>query len=201
MKKSYLISFFVCIVMVSMIYSIFYTFTVNNSEDKNSEISKNTEESAVKADNSKKETVTNNTEYILEYYNEKDDTIVEKTLPIPVDFLGMTRSEIIDYLEKYEEAPDYQDIELGLTGYKLVSFSKDRIVLRKSYITPEISYKYCLVDEDGYVTVYYTDLRTVYSHTTIEVAKLPDKVQKEIRKVKYVENVEELYDFLENYSS
>lgn len=58
-----------------------------------------------------------------------------------------------------------------------------------------------LMEEHGYVTVYRSDRETVYEYTNISVSDLPYMLQNEIKNGKYMENIEALYGFLENYSS
>lgn len=58
-----------------------------------------------------------------------------------------------------------------------------------------------LMEVNGYVTVYMSDRETVYEYTDIQVSELPYTLQNEIKNGKYMENMEELYGFLENYSS
>lgn len=61
---------------------------------------------------------------------------------------------------------------------------------------------YCLTAEDGYVTVYYADRKTVYTYTGIRLDSLPEELRREIADgSKTVGGSEELYGFLENYSS
>ena len=62
-------------------------------------------------------------------------------------------------------------------------------------------YEYILLEEKGYVAVYHTDRKTLYASTDILVSKLPEQLQKEIREGKYISSEEQLYSFLENYSS
>ena len=45
------------------------------------------------------------------------------------------------------------------------------------------------------------DKTTIYELTEIPLTDLPEEIQQEIIKGKYVETAEELYAFLENYSS
>lgn len=54
---------------------------------------------------------------------------------------------------------------------------------------------------NGYVTVYLGDKQTIYEYTDITADSLPENIAEEIRETKYVETAEELYSFLENYSS
>lgn len=76
---------------------------------------------------------------------------------------------------------------------------------------PEISVKtegeavknegYYLMELNAYVAVYLHDKQTIYEYTNIPVDELPEELKEEIRTGKYVETEEELYGFLENYSS
>ena len=63
------------------------------------------------------------------------------------------------------------------------------------------SYEYVIVAEDGYLSVYRADLKTKYMDTDISVKELDDAAKKAVQTGKKIENTEELYSFLENYSS
>lgn len=58
-----------------------------------------------------------------------------------------------------------------------------------------------LLEVNGYVVVYLSDKKTPYEYTDILYDDLPNLLQNEIRNGKYIESLEELYGFLENYSS
>lgn len=58
-----------------------------------------------------------------------------------------------------------------------------------------------LKEEDGYVMVYEADKKTLYEPTSIVAAQLPETLRGEILEGKYLKSQEELYSFLENYSS
>ncbi len=60
---------------------------------------------------------------------------------------------------------------------------------------------FVLLEEDGFVVVYQADRKTWFSATGILVEELPEEVQEEVRKGKVVEGEEQLYNFLESYSS
>lgn len=62
-------------------------------------------------------------------------------------------------------------------------------------------YEYILLEEKGYVMVYHTDRKTLYASTDILMSELPKELQQEIEKGKYIGSEEQLYNFLENYSS
>lgn len=60
---------------------------------------------------------------------------------------------------------------------------------------------YYLMEVNGYIVVYLSDKQTPYEYTDILYDELPAVLREEIRNGKYLENTEELYGFLENYSS
>ena len=60
---------------------------------------------------------------------------------------------------------------------------------------------YYLAELHGYVVVYLSDQSTIYEFTDIPFEELPKEVQTSVKQKKYVETEEELYAFLENYSS
>lgn len=60
---------------------------------------------------------------------------------------------------------------------------------------------YYMMEVNGYVVVYLSDKVTPYEYTAIAYDELPPTVRAEVRNGKYIESPEELYGFLENYSS
>lgn len=60
---------------------------------------------------------------------------------------------------------------------------------------------YYLMEVNGYIVVYLSDKVTPYEYTDILYDELPAVMRSEIRNGKYIESTEELYGFLENYSS
>lgn len=62
-------------------------------------------------------------------------------------------------------------------------------------------YQYVLLAEDGFVVVYHTDRKTLYAATDILLKELPEELQQEIQNGKMIDSEEQLYNFLENYSS
>ena len=53
----------------------------------------------------------------------------------------------------------------------------------------------------GFIVVYLDDRKTICEFTEIQTSDLPQEVRQEIASGKRIETVEELYAFLENYSS
>lgn len=217
MKKSYSICFFAFafILVLGLAYYVSYKYSMaefqKKQELRNNELSylnngttgegSDTEEGAISVDTTKEDTITNRTTYILEYYNSKDYSLKEEKLNVPANFIGLTRDELISYLKEYESTPSIEDLEEGFEKFELVSFSSETIVLRKTYHPTDSAYKYYLVAENNYITVYYMDKETVFSYTDILLSSLPEEMQQKIISGEYVTDIHQLYNFLENYSS
>ena len=105
------------------------------------------------------------------------------------NLLGMNRQELVDFLKK-SQTPYY--------NYSLVAFSPQHVVIRQTRTSYETYY---LTEEEGKVQVYKGDKETLYEPTEIAVDQLPENLQKEIQTGKYLDSEEDLYNFLENYSS
>ena len=56
-------------------------------------------------------------------------------------------------------------------------------------------------ERNGFVVVYLEDKKTIYEFTEIPLSDLPEEVRQEIAQGKQIATAEELYAFLENYSS
>ena len=79
--------------------------------------------------------------------------------------------------------------------------SKPKQEEMKETASSETPYEYVIVNDNGYLTVYQKDLKTVYFQTDIPYAELHTELQKKIDQGYLIQEAEELYDFLENYSS
>ncbi|BCN30585.1 BofC C-terminal domain-containing protein [Anaeromicropila herbilytica] len=231
MKKAYiiLISFFSLTILFSICYllsfkSALYQFNKNavgkdnllssyqesiqNSTKGNTSVNTNQVEAemnqndnTVAVDSSENAYVTPSTEYELQEYDIKKGSLITNNLNTPDYLIGLTREEVINYLAKYMSDVPLADYEKGLTAFELISFSKDKVVLRKSFNSDLVQYKYYLAVQDGLITVYYSDKKTVYEYTEIEVNKLSEEDQIELNHGKYIKNADELYGVLESYSS
>lgn len=141
------------------------------------------------------------TQYIIQEVDLKKDTSVETKWKVPDKYIGMTRKQFIKEMELYQKSPSLKDQELGFVSAEVVSFSKAKVVVRKNYIYKEVSTSFYLVNEKNYVVVYCDDMQTIYMNTNITLDSLPDGLKQEIIRTKYIATEEELYNFLESYSS
>lgn len=60
---------------------------------------------------------------------------------------------------------------------------------------------FLLLEKDGYIIIEYFQGGTVYDETNIPVSDLPKTLQEKIINGIPIKNFDELYNFLENYSS
>lgn len=62
-------------------------------------------------------------------------------------------------------------------------------------------YQFVICEDDGYLIVYCADRETVYETTDIRFEDLPLKLRQEVQEGKLMYSEQELYNFLESYSS
>lgn len=144
--------------------------------------------------------VTADTAYLIEEVNLVDGSIQEKQEDVPVKFIGLDRDSLIKELESYDKNPPLSELEMGFETIELTAFSKDRVVICK-YYKEEKPKGYYLMVEDHFIVVYEEDKQRLHMNTDILLENLSDGLKAEIIQGKYIENDEELYNFLESYSS
>ncbi|MCI8464612.1 MAG: hypothetical protein HFI63_01950 [Lachnospiraceae bacterium] len=147
------------------------------------------EENALAAGNPEVLSVNSDMLYISQNYNETDGRLTETILPIPEDYMGLTREGLIERLKE----------EGG--GKSLVSFSSSRLVIRTREAVNPDSYRFLLLLEEGYLKIYYSDRSDVYMETYLTEDELPDTELDVLKTGYYIKGVEELYDYLESITS
>lgn len=145
--------------------------------------------------------ITADTLYLIEEVNLSDGTIQEKEEPIPVKYIGLDRLAFIEELEAYDRNPALSDLKMGFQNIELSSFSRDRVVICKYYRPEPEERGFYLMVADHFVIVYEEDKKTIHMNTDILLESLSEELQTEIIGGKYIENEQELYNFLESYSS
>ena len=147
------------------------------------------------------DTLSADTDYVLEEHDKKRETTVESVGKVPQAYLGMNREEFVAAISRYEASPPEAELERGFTGLEVLSFSGERVVIRMDYVYVEPTKSFYLNLSDGKIVVLCDDRETVYQYTEIEADRLPEELQRELIIGMYVENEEALYRFLETYSS
>lgn len=141
------------------------------------------------------------TKYVLEVYDMNTDTLDTQELNPPGYLVGLTREGVIEYLSDYMKDMTLSEYNKGLISYELLSFSDTMIVLRKNYDEDKVPFRFYVVVKNGFVVVYNSDLKSIYSYTHIEAINLPEEDRIALSKGIYVNNLDELYGLLESYTS
>lgn len=210
-KKAYVYSILVFLFMVScfLSYCIGYFVTTKMFENKVSQQQTKEEKSnnnyvqieTVDVSKNNELIVNSATKYTVEVYDMTKNEITVESANVPAIFIGMTREDIIDYLDDYMNDLSLEEYQKGLVSYELIKFSSNELVVKKCYSSNFVTDKYYITANNGVITVYYSDKKSVYEYTTIKVDQLPSKDQQKIYSGIYVKDDEELYGLLENYSS
>jgi hypothetical protein len=206
MRKVYLVSFFLCVITLGLVYFSAYFYSVyflksDITPIETEVISEDEHSEAVLVDTNDVPSIKIHTDYVVENYNLNDYTLSIAEEELPLEYVGLTREELIAVISDYSNYPSDEDISAGFDSMQLISFSEDKVIVRKNMkpvIVPEHFY---LMAENHYVSVYYEDRSTIYMYTGIAMDSLPESVRREIIGGKYISNIHELYNFLETYSS
>ncbi len=159
------------------------------------------ETSAVPVSSKEEEVLTADTEYVIEEYDTKRDTLVETVWKVPAKYLGMDREEFVQSMELYALSPPLSEQERGFVGLEVRSFSAQRVVVRMNYAYAEPTESFYLKVEDNNIVVYCDDEETVYMYTDISAQSLPEYLQGQVIMGMFMEDEAALYHFLETYSS
>lgn len=191
-----------CMLLMFGIYYGSYRFYLYKYGDEDKEkFADQLSNKTVEANQGENNTITQRTKLTVEHYNRLEGSLYEQEETMPVEYIGMSREELTDYLEAYAKEPSLRDVEEGFEKYQILSFSPAQVVLRKISTPAGTRYNYYLTEENGCVTVYYIDKRTVFEYTNIIVDMLPEDIQEQVKNGKYVKDEDALYDFLETYTS
>lgn len=191
-----------CICVLSAVYYGAYRFYLYKYGNEDREkFARQLAERTVEANSSEENKITHRTKLVIEHYNRRESSLVEENAVMPVEYIGMSREELADYLADYALSPSLDDAESGFEKYQITSFSPTQVVLRKIYAPSGNSCKFYIIEENGCATVYYIDLKTVYEYTNIIVETLPEDIQDQVRHGLYISDEDALYDFLETYTS
>lgn len=192
--KKYIICSFCGILVLSAAYIYSYQKLSDSSAAKSES---DTQIAVVATEN----TVKSSARLIVETINASDNTTERKELTMPATYLGLTRTGILEKLDDYMQNLSISDLEDGLVSYDLMYFSPDCVMLRKTYQPDENFNKYYIKLSKGCITVFYSDKKTVYEYTDIDINSLPADVAADVISGMEVKDEKTLYDFLENYSS
>lgn len=194
MWKKYIVGIGCCLLLVIMGYQLSFLHMYRQQQEDRQP------ESGVSA-GQQAERVTKDTCIILESYDNAG-TLTARLETVPsADMMGNNRLDMLIYAKKYQENASDEECREGLQRMVLKSFSPEQVVLAKYYGEPLEEPGYILAVKDNAVIVYTQDRSQVYEYTNIELWTLPLDIQSELVEGIYVKNEQELFDFLQTYSS
>lgn len=147
------------------------------------------------------ETLSVDTEYVLEETDVLNQSVVVTVWKLPPKYVGMNREQFLVAMESYEAFPPLSERERGFVGLEVLSFSRERVVVQMNYRYLQPGEGFYLAVKDNELVVYQEDMQTVYINTGIMLDSLPDDIQIQIIQMLWMEDEESLYSFLEAYSS
>ena len=145
--------------------------------------------------------ITSDTKYIVEIYNADTEDLVKEEQSIPAEYAGLTRAELEEHLENSLKKIQEGNVSSGLADLKLVSFSKNEVVIRKTYRDAGEERGFFLKLDEGEVVIYDRTGQIVYENTGIQEQNLPEEEIEKLREGVLVETEKDLYSILENFSS
>ncbi len=140
-------------------------------------------------------------DYYLETFQIHTGEITREQLPMPGFMIGLDLGEMKAYIRGYMEELPVNEYLAGLVSYEILSFSGEEIVLRKSYDKYKVENQFYVCNKNGFVVVYYSDLKTVYEYTEIMCDGLSEEIKASLRNGFYVKDTKELYSILEGFTS
>ena len=139
--------------------------------------------------------------YQVESYDVQTEATTTTYETLPEALVGADKEKAMEYCKKYMNNLSADEFLLGLQSMGVVTFSAERVVVRKIYDSSKIEYKYYLISIDDEVVVYYGDKKNIYEYTGITTSSLDIKEQKALKNGVEVRDEDELFAILENYSS
>lgn len=139
--------------------------------------------------------------YQIQSFDSVTETTTTEYENLPSDMVGYTREDAESFCEKYMQNMSVDDFLAGLQGMNVISFSADRLTVRKIYDESKVAYRYYLIADQGEVVAYYGDKKTVYERTGIKTDDLSKEDRRALKNGIEVQDEQELFAILENYSS
>lgn len=180
-------------------YQISFLRTRERSQGEIPDSEQNADDAILTGNGSDK--VTKSTTIIVESYDIDGALIERKEETANAELIGNNRLDMLLYANSYREQAPEQEKKEGLERMVLESFSPDSVTLVKYFGEPEEEQGYFIGVKDNAVIVYLQDRSQVYEYTNIELWTLPVEIQYELVEGIYVKNEQELFDFLQTYSS
>ena len=188
--------------IVILVFAGWFLFMPANGSGKNIPDGPAISEESTEIDlsvSTKQNVTTCDTVYEVETYI--GSSYIHSVESIPFSFTGLTREELMDEIERYELSPSFADKQSGFESIELLSFHPEKISVKKTYREEQEKIIYYIKAVNHELVVYRSDQEEAYMPTDLTLEMLPENVQQDIINIKCFNDIREVYDFLESYSS
>lgn len=158
------------------------------------------EESSIQPVVVEDECITQATRYTVKTVVMPDEDISSETIEVPEQYVGMNRETFLAAMENYSLVPPTDEREKGFVNVEVESFSASQVKITMYYESQEIK-NFFLAVFDHQVIVYEDDKSTIFMRTGIHLEDLPEEMQMKLIAGMTLKTEEDLYNFLESYSS
>ncbi len=147
--------------------------------------------------------ITADTSFVVIEVNVEDQSEKKEEIPVPAYYMGMDLKDFETQIQTQDASPSLTELKKGFQGSEIRSFSNEKVELCKFYQLEEEEKNdfFYLAIQENRVVVYRSDGKTVYMETDIHAEELPEDILQELLQRRIVNTEEDLYDFLESYSS
>ena len=197
----YFIYPFITFILGILLYMWFVDYFYPNKYDTMDKKNTFMEQSMIEVSEIPEKITTCDTKCITIEYDMVHNSKTSKESILPDKFWGMTRDSLEEALEEYEISPTLEDQEKGFVSVSLDRFSGSEVVITKNYNRKEEENGYYLMVQDGKVVVMREDKKTIYLSTDIYAEALSDSLKQELILGKFIHSMDDLYGFLESYTS
>lgn len=196
MRKRYLFmsSFFIIGTIFTLVFFLSY-------KSYDSENGRTVKEKAHTVDTVKELRVNDSMKYVVESYDGTTGVVTSGEETVPAELAGKTREEVEEYIADYNQTLSEDNSAERPDSLELISFSKDKIVVRETYSGEEEEKGFFLKLENDEVVIFHNDRVTPYEYTGIPGEILPENEKEMLLEGYFVKDEKELYSVLENLSS
>ncbi|MCM1244267.1 MAG: hypothetical protein NC293_01330 [Roseburia sp.] len=196
MRKRYLFmsSFFI----IGTIFTLVFFLSYKSYDKEREEIQR---EEVHTVDTVKELRVNDTMKYVVESYDGTTGVVTSGEETIPAELAGKTRKEVEAYITEYNQTLSENKSVEEPDHLELISFSKDKLVVRETYSGEEEEKGFFLKLENEEVVIFHNDMVTPYEYTGIRGEVLPENEREMLLAGYFVEDEKELYSVLENLSS
>lgn len=196
MFKNRYVFFILACILVMAVFAISYISAYNL------EISyKLVDDEDAETTTKKIDAINDETNIVMELFDVHTNEVHESVFDMDVNLIGKNRSQVNEYIIQLNDSISDEEKKQGLLSYQLVYFSPETVTIRKNFDSSVYKCSYVLKEENGYVVVIEYPDEILYHNTGILTLSLDEEDRAMLEQGIEFNDVNELFDFLESYSS